>query len=141
MRVSQLSQTRPVATVTTSFSGFESSSSFFWPSLVDLSNFSATLFTSPISEDSSFKAVFVRIWISAWKAFVYSFGVTSKAPVTSDGSTDSFNAERTVQTAEGVNGGVIVRRESLVTCDFNALDEAVKSGSASLPVTSLDAGF
>ncbi len=61
-----------------------------------------------------------------------SLGVTSNAAVTSDGRTDSFRAVSTVLTADGVNGDVIARRDSLVTWDLSAVDDAIKSGRASL---------
>ena len=54
-----------------------------------------------------------------------------RVAVNSEGRIDSFNAEITVLIAEGVKGVFIVRRESLVTCDLRASDEADRSGSAS----------
>ena len=56
----------------------------------------------------------------------------SRAAVTKDGSTDSFRLERIEPTAEGVNGEVMAKSESLVTCDLRAVDDAERRGSASL---------
>ena len=54
---------------------------------------------------------------------MYASGVTSSAAVMSEGRTESVKAERTVQIADCVKGGVIVRRESFVVCDFRAVEE------------------
>lgn len=65
----------------------------------------------------------------------------SRAAVTNDGSTDPFKLERTEPTAEDVNGEVMAKSESLVTCDLRAVDDAERRGSASLPESSVEAGF
>lgn len=64
----------------------------------------------------------------------------SKAAVTRDGSTDSFNAERTVDTAEWVRGEVIAKSDSLVTCDLRAVEDAERRGKASFSVSSAETG-
>jgi hypothetical protein len=44
----------------------------------------------------------------------------------------------TLVTAEGVKGEVIVRSESLVTCDFRVVDAAERRGNASFPERSVE---
>lgn len=46
-----------------------------------------------------------------------------------EGSTEEFRAVRTVDTADGVNGGVKVRRESFVDCAFRDAADADRRGS------------
>jgi hypothetical protein len=55
--------------------------------------------------------------------------VTRRAAVSKDGSTEELRAERTVETAEGVNGGVSVRSESLVDCAFKEAADADRRGN------------
>ena len=48
----------------------------------------------------------------------------SRAAVSKDGRTEELRAERILETADGVNGGVRVRRESLVDCAFKEAVDA-----------------
>ena len=57
--------------------------------------------------------------------------MTRSVAVNKEGRTDSFNAERMVPIAEGVKGVFIVKRDSLVTWDLRASEEADRSGRAS----------
>jgi hypothetical protein len=45
-----------------------------------------------------------------------------------DGRTEELRVDRTVETAEGVNGGVRVKRESFVECAFKEAADADRRG-------------
>jgi hypothetical protein len=47
-----------------------------------------------------------------------------RAAVSKDGRTEELSAERILETADEVNGGVRVRRESLVDCAFKEAVDA-----------------
>lgn len=46
-----------------------------------------------------------------------------------EGKTEELRADRTVETAEGVNGGVRVNKESFVDCAFKEAVEAERRGN------------
>jgi hypothetical protein len=116
---SHRAQTCPVACVVAFFSVVET---FFAGGDVE---------RSPISSTRALRSdrhCAVSEAASVENACVYVADVIKWLAVTREGSIDVFRALRSGLTAAGVNGGVRVSRDSLVTFCFSAADEAVSKG-------------
>lgn len=86
---------------------------------------------SSTNTEKSFNAVFTSNRTSVVNAFVYSAGANRSAAVTMEGKTESLTGASDVHNADGVNGAVMARRDSLVTWafrDFAPLDTRTRGG-------------